>query len=226
MYDTGHTTLATPDWPIMSGGGTEAQSLDLIFGAGMRIVTPGVYIRQQFGSGTGDRTSFDALNESMAFSIWLKAPTVSTAARVLSLQGSYYVALQEDDEIRFRFFGTPSPNIFIPYTPGVWAHWAFTYDGTNLKIYKDGELIRTTAFRNMSKQSNKNISLLCRDNDGARSEFLPADTEVAWICMVWGGARNDAEVRDLYRGVRYLTPYAAAGRTGAFRNFSFLEYLA
>ena len=140
IYDTGHTTLATPTWPIMSGG-TETRSTDLVFGAGMKIVTLGVYIQQQFGSGTGDRASFDALNESMTFAAWLKLPTTSAAARVISLQGSYYVAVQEGNQMRFRFFGTPSPNIFITYTPGVWAYWAFTYDGTNLKIYKDGELI-------------------------------------------------------------------------------------
>ena len=183
----------------------------------MRLVTGGTCLTPEFAT-EADGDAFYAMGNNTAFAIWVKFPSVVAQGRLISKQGSYYVALTVNDQLRFRFFGTPTLNIYVPYVPDVWTHWAFTYDGSNLKVFENGELVRTVSFRNMGDNVNP-LYFFCRA--GSTVEKLPGDTEVAWMQMLFGGYWTDEQVREIYIGRAYLTP----GNTEGYINASFVGRL-
>jgi hypothetical protein len=124
------------------------------------------------GSGdyvTATGTPLDNLKTAVSVSAWVK-PTALTADMGIvdkdRSAGGFVLDFDTTDKV-FRFGGDGSVNAFASstkiITAGEWYHVAGTYDGSNLKIYKNGVLEGTVA--NAVNFENDAASLLIGNTD-------------------------------------------------------------
>jgi len=99
-----------------------------------------------------DSSQIDLTNK-FAISAWVNPGNISSTKDVLSKKADstldgYRVRLLNGGSLRFEFSdGTSHISIDAPafFEAGVWVHFAVIHDGSNIKIYKNGNLVKDQA---------------------------------------------------------------------------------
>jgi hypothetical protein len=80
---------------------------------------------------------------------WVKTGGSTTANTVLNKGATsfdYQLGINSGGIPFFRAQGVVSTSTGLLITPGIWTHLAVTYDGSNVRFYKDGTLVSTVPF--------------------------------------------------------------------------------
>ena len=151
----------------------------------------------------------------MTCAFWLKTPP-QTGLGVIAAQSGSWAMRIDNHNIRATFISTAQPavNLYIPYTPDVWTHYAITFDLSRLKFYRNGVQLHDVAFRSLADNGN-DIYLL---NNAGQTAPLQVNTEIAWLFLCYGGQWDQDDVSDDYRGLRHADPYTS----GAFKNIELI----
>ena len=88
-------------------------------------------------------------------------------------------------------FDTPNSNY---YYDGVWHHYAFTYSGSQRKVYRDGTLVNTNTKSNIFNINTYGLAIGRAQMDLSGDFFVGSMDEV----NVWNIALTDAEVSSVY----------------------------
>jgi hypothetical protein len=148
-------------------------------------------------------------NEARTMSLWLKMDTL-TGTRTMAW-GSNWDGNGHLSSILMQGDGTGGfgghfvdLNATQPFTTGTWYHIAFTYDGTQGKLYVDGAL-----------NNQANFALNTTGKDFYISRIPPYSAEYTDGAIdevgVWNRVLTDSEIANLYNGGQGLIPGAALG---------------
>ena len=88
-------------------------------------------------------------------------------------------------------FNTSNSNY---YYDGVWHHYAFTYNGSQRKVYRDGNLVNTNTKSNIFNINTYGLAIGTAQMDLAGNYFIGAMDEV----NVWNVALTDNEINSVY----------------------------
>ena len=88
-------------------------------------------------------------------------------------------------------FNTSNSNY---YYDGVWHHYAFTYNGSQRKVYRDGNLVNTNTKSNIFNINTYGLAIGRAQMDLAGNYFIGAMDEV----NVWNVALTDNEISSVY----------------------------
>ena len=88
-------------------------------------------------------------------------------------------------------FDTPNSNY---YYDGIWHHYAFTYSGSQRKVYRDGTLVNTSTKSNIFNINTYGLAIGRAQMDLSGNFFVGSMDEV----NVWNIALTDAEVSSVY----------------------------
>lgn len=201
------------------GTGELELSSDTVHGGGLRVKTAGKYLKENHTTEARE-TAVENLDGTMILSWWMKLPTITQNARIFSQQGTFYVAIFPNNQLYFRFFGSPSFFQVIEYTPGEWAHYVCQFNGSTVTIIRNTVTLATINFTNIG-DNGSDLYILARHTrvSDSISEHVPAGCEFAWMFINRGGSMwHVGAVRNEYNGLRLLNP----GSTQAIADFEFL----
>ena len=110
------------------------------------------------------------LTNAMSVALWMQPEGDQTASAKLFIKqksGQYPYALQYDDSGQGLFATVYASTRYdtaphIPDFPGEWAHLCFTYDGSVLILYKDGEQVASVNTSGQLQQNSLSLSIGCR----------------------------------------------------------------
>ena len=88
-------------------------------------------------------------------------------------------------------FNTSNSNY---YYDGLWHHYAFTYNGSQRKVYRDGNLVNTNTQSNIFNINTYGLAIARAQMDLAGNYFIGAMDEV----NVWNVALTDNEISSVY----------------------------
>jgi hypothetical protein len=116
-----------------------------------------------------DHADFHFTN-TMSVALWMQpAGEQASSAKLFIKQksGQYPYSLQYDDTGQGLFATVYAATRYdtaphIPDFPGEWAHMCFTYDGSVLILYKDGEQVASVNTSGQLQQNNLSLSIGCR----------------------------------------------------------------
>jgi hypothetical protein len=116
-----------------------------------------------------DHADFHFTN-AMSVALWMQPGADQVASAKLFIKqksGQYPYSLQYDDSGQGLFATVYAATRYdtaphIPDFPGEWAHVCFTYDGSVLILYKDGEEAARVNTRGQIQQNNESLSIGCR----------------------------------------------------------------
>jgi hypothetical protein len=116
-----------------------------------------------------DHADFHFTN-AMSVALWMQPEGDQTGSAKLFIKqksGQYPYSLQYDDSGQGLFATVYASTRYdtaphIPDFPGEWAHLCFTYDGSVLTLYKDGEQIASVNTSGQLQQNNLSLSIGCR----------------------------------------------------------------
>ena len=113
-------------------------------------------------------SSLIANSTTFSMSCWVNPQTNTTHSGILGFRNNtdadfYLLQLQNTNNIEARFRGSSGVNYDI-FAANLldfnqWQHLAFTYDGNNIHLYKDGVLISSTPANGMITQANQSFRL-------------------------------------------------------------------
>ncbi|MBN2593180.1 MAG: LamG domain-containing protein, partial [Sedimentisphaerales bacterium] len=110
------------------------------------------------------------LTNAMSVALWMQPEGDQASSAKLFIKqksGQYPYALQYDDAGQGLFATVYASTRYdtaphIPDFPGEWAHMCFTYDGSVLILYKDGEEVARVNTSGQLQQNNLSLSIGCR----------------------------------------------------------------
>jgi hypothetical protein len=110
------------------------------------------------------------LTNAMSVALWMQPGADQVASAKLFIKqksGQYPYSLQYDDSGQGLFATVYAATRYdtaphIPDFPGEWAHMCFTYDGSVLILYKDGEEVASVNTSGQLQQNNLSLSIGCR----------------------------------------------------------------
>ena len=88
-------------------------------------------------------------------------------------------------------FNTSNSNY---YYDGVWHHYAFTYNGSQRKVYRDGNLVNTNTKSNIFNINTYGLAIGRAQMDQSGNYFIGSMDEV----NVWNVALTDNEISSVY----------------------------
>ena len=113
-------------------------------------------------------SSLIANSTTFSMSCWVNPQANTTHSGILGFRNNtdadfYLLQLQNTNNIEARFRGSSGINYDI-FAANLldfnqWQHLAFTYDGNNIHLYKDGVLISSTPANGMITQANQSFRL-------------------------------------------------------------------
>ena len=110
------------------------------------------------------------LTNAMSVALWMQPEADQSSSAKLFIKqksGQYPYALQYDESGQGLFATVYAATRYdtsphIPDFPGEWAHMCFTYDGSVLILYKDGEQVASVNTSGQLQQNNLSLSIGCR----------------------------------------------------------------
>ncbi len=110
------------------------------------------------------------LTDSMSVALWMLPEAEQTNSAKLFIKqktGQYPYSLQYDDSAQGLFATVNASTRYdtgphIPNFPGEWAHMCFTFDGSILILYKDGEEVASANTSGQLQQNDLSLSIGCR----------------------------------------------------------------
>jgi hypothetical protein len=110
------------------------------------------------------------LTNAMSVVLWMQPGAEQVASAKLFIKqksGQYPYSLQYDDTGQGLFATVYASTRYdtaphIPDFPGEWAHICFTYNGSVLILYKDGEEVASVNTSGQLQQNNLSLSIGCR----------------------------------------------------------------
>jgi hypothetical protein len=110
------------------------------------------------------------LTDAISVALWMQPEGTQTASAKLFIKqktGQYPYSLQYDDTAQGLFATVNASTRYdtgphIPDFPGEWAHMCFTFDGSILILYKDGEEAASVNTSGQLQQNNLSLSIGCR----------------------------------------------------------------
>ena len=110
------------------------------------------------------------LTDSMSVALWMQPEAEQTNSAKLFIKqktGQYPYSLQYDDTAQGLFATINASTRYdtaphIPNFPGEWAHMCFTFDGSILILYKDGEEVASVGTTGQLQQNDLSLSIGCR----------------------------------------------------------------
>jgi len=165
MFDEGTGTTVTDS----SGAGHDGFFVD-----STPEWVPGMYGTALEFDGTDkveipDHAAFHLTN-AMSVALWMQpgAEQVSSAKLFIKQKSGQYPYSLQYDESRQGLFATVYASTrydtapHIPDVPDEWAHLCFTYDGSVLVLYKDGEEVASVNTSGELQQNDLSLSIGCR----------------------------------------------------------------
>ena len=166
-------------WMLDEGTGTAVADSsgaghDGFFVDSMPEWVPGMYGKALKFDGTNkveipDHQDFH-LTDSMSVTLWMLPEAEQTNSAKLFIKqktGQYPYSLQYDDSAQGLFATVNASTRYdtgphIPNFPGEWAHMCFTFDGSILILYKDGEEVASANTSGDLQQNDLSLSIGCR----------------------------------------------------------------
>jgi hypothetical protein len=110
------------------------------------------------------------LTNAISVALWMQPEGEQASSAKLFIKqksGQYPYALQYDDTGQGLFATVYASTRYdtaphIPDFPGEWAHMCFTYDGSVLILYKDGEQVASVNTSGQLQQNSLSLSIGCR----------------------------------------------------------------
>jgi hypothetical protein len=165
MFDEGTGTIVTDS----SGAGHDGFFVD-----STPEWVPGMYGTALKFDGTDkveipDHADFHLTN-AMSVALWMQPEGEQAGSAKLFIKqksGQYPYSLQYDDTAQGLFATIYAATRYdtaphIPDFPGEWAHVCFTYNGSVLILYKDGEEVARVNTSGQLQQNNLSLSIGCR----------------------------------------------------------------
>ncbi|MCG8476554.1 MAG: PKD domain-containing protein, partial [Cytophagales bacterium] len=157
------------------------------------------------GNGTvRSSASIDMSGKPFSVSMWLRVDSWLKDWQGFVGVGDNLVLIWRYGSVSFRPRGLPNNAVVALDAPspyGEWAHFAFTFDGTNFKLYRNGELVTTKTTPGASSGAGGQLIF--------GSDHYKAQNFVVDELRVWEGARTQAEIQEfMYKEVP--SPYPAA----------------
>ncbi len=136
-------------------------------------------------------------------SVWIRMNTVQTGFNFIYNYGTnsgYYGAYFNSSNL--YHFANNGSHAYATTTPtNQWIHLAFSYDGSQSKIYKNGVLVGTDS-RSWNTINNNNLFRLGLTEGGASGYFNGAIDDL----KIFGSALSDVEISNLYTNNTLSTP--------------------
>jgi hypothetical protein len=166
-------------WMLDEGTGTTVADSsgaghDGFFVDSMPEWVPGMYGKALKFDGTNkveipDHPDFH-LTDSMSVALWIQPEAEQTNSAKLFIKqktGQYPYSLQYDDSAQGLFATVNTSSRYdtgphISNFPGEWAHMCFTFDGSILILYKDGEEVASVNTSGQLQQNDLSLSIGCR----------------------------------------------------------------
>ena len=97
--------------------------------------------------------------------------------------GHQWISYTYNGDLWFQYFGTNNSynNINIgtvPLTNSTWCHWAYCWDGTTLRFFKDGTLEHSTTTFTPKDVATTNLNLGRHNNDSEYKEAYYSDVRI------------------------------------------------
>lgn len=141
------------------------------------------------------------MNEPITISCWVKFDSFQNLWTAVlnkwnAASGSYYLGVNPaNSSMRWNAFvaNVEDPN---PIEIGVWMHYCAIYDGQNMKLYRDGELVASSEVGEIYGTNNLPLMFGAQSNV-PDNNFLGSLDDI----YVFKAALSDEQVVDLYQGV-------------------------
>jgi hypothetical protein len=110
------------------------------------------------------------LTNAMSVALWMQPEEVQASSAKLFIKqksGEYPYSFQYNESGQGIFATIYASTRYdtapvVPNFPGEWAHMCFTYDGSVLVLYKDGEEVASVNTSGQLRQNNLSLSIGCR----------------------------------------------------------------
>ncbi|MCK5017477.1 MAG: LamG domain-containing protein [Candidatus Peribacteraceae bacterium] len=118
------------------------------------------------------------LNVTSAITIqaWVKFETVTGAVLDKGFDGSnlpYRLCNQSAATEKFGFYNGTWRNVnYSTFSTGVWYHIVMTYDGTTIRVYKDGTEVGTHSYSGSLPTNTKDLTIGVYDASGSFSDWF------------------------------------------------------
>ncbi len=241
-------------WPLFAGPGVglkdhSGNGAHLVLGAGTLepswATRPGLDARAlDFDGGdevhvaAGDVAALDITGDRITLSAWIRPDDTGNAngRRIVSKRtdsgGSDVYALftitPSGGEIWFRLrIGGADRNLVFAtaVTTGIWQHWAGTYDGTTMRLYRNGVEVASQPQTGNIANSARAVHLGHREGEARHFDGAIANA------AIWSRCLSAAEIRALYNpstrwdlwrelAVPRIFPEIAGGVTARTRSAS------
>lgn len=193
--DPTNTSTATDSWGTADGtinGATQANPA--IRGTGLSF------------DGTDDRVETgENIAPAGPFSVatWTKFDNFTSANTLLSERDTstsgWHLVTNSTPDVIFRYWdgGGNAQSIRwgnAPISTGEWYHFAGTYNGSDLRLYCNAELVKSGTGANSPSGGGQLV--LGRESDSGTGNFLSGDLDDV---RVYGRALSSAEIHDVYR---------------------------
>lgn len=89
------------------------------------------------------------------------------------------------------------PDISTIGDEGVWVHWAATFDGTTMRLYRNGRVVYSNEESGSLYTDTTRLTICAADNDNSGT---PSEWVKAWVddARIYNRALTAAEVRNVY----------------------------
>ena len=151
-----------------------------------------------------DLNNLDIYGDEMSISLWVRADNLDGDARLISKASStaeqdhYWMISERNNLLRFRL-KTDSTTTLIAdngtIKTGAWTHVVVSYDGTEMVIYKDGNVVGRTPKTGTISSDNSVPAWIGGNPDGS-NWFDGMIDEV----MIFNRSLSENQVQKLYQG--------------------------
>ncbi len=148
--------------------------------------------------GTGDYLAADIdgkfFTKPWTIEMWIWAPNYTGTKAIgpsfgggsgawNTTNGHQWISYTYNGDLWFQYFGTNNSynNINIgtvPLTNSTWCHWAYCWDGTTLRFFKDGTLEHSTTTFTPKDVATTNLNLGRHNNDSEYKEAYYSDVRI------------------------------------------------
>ena len=140
----------------------------------------------------------DELNftgENASFSLWFKLNEVGDEGTMLFNRMKYILNINGHGKISLGFYNPTWSSVIINWTDRVidtdWHNVVATYDGSSLKLYLDGNLMKTTVTSGEINSSSSNVII----GNQSSQRFFPALIDQV---AIYTSTLSDQEIIDIY----------------------------
>jgi hypothetical protein len=142
----------------------------------------------------------------IALEVWVKPSIVSLAYQYIITKGStesterVYGLMIENSDIRFFINGWDSGDgsdviALSSVSVDTWYHLVGVYNGSELMIYKNGELVINSSYSGAIDTNNVDVHISCRDNAGSFNYCFNGSVDEV---RIWNRSLSASEVQQLY----------------------------